>query len=262
MTHPPSAIIAVCVAALLAAAPARASAQGSQDHQYTSQDIEAGSRVYSSQCALCHGVNGDTVNGIDLRRGKFRRSISDEDIAGVIAAGVPAAGMPGFNLRTTEVTSLIAFIRAGFDPSGVAVKVGNVARGQALYASKGKCGTCHRINGSGPRSAPDLSEIGAARTPAALQRSLLDPTAAMWPINRPVHIVTRDGRDLRGRRLNEDTYTVQIIDQDEHLVSLNKSELKVYELGKTSPMPSLAATFTADEIADMVAYLLSLKGMP
>ncbi|MEO8678423.1 MAG: c-type cytochrome [Vicinamibacterales bacterium] len=258
---PRSVLIILGVAGLLAGAPERGDAQGSQDHQYTSQDIEAGSRVYTAQCALCHGVNGDTVSGIDLRRGKFRRSISDEDIAGVIAAGVPAAGMPGFTLRPAEVTAILAFIRAGFDPSGVAVKVGNVARGQELYASKGKCATCHRIAANGPRTAPDLTDIGAARSPAALQRALLDPTASMWPINRPVHIVTKDGREIRGRRLNEDTYTVQLIDQDERLVSLNKADLKVFEVGKTSPMPSAAGTFTADEVADLVAYLLSLKGM-
>ena len=262
MSLPHRLITSAFLAALLAATAGRAHAQGAPDHQYTSQDIEAGSRVYSSQCALCHGVNGDTVNGIDLRRGKFRRSISDEDIAGVIAAGVPAAGMPAFTLRPAEVTGLLAFIRAGFDPSGIAVKVGNVARGQSLYASKGQCGSCHRINGAGPRTAPDLSEVGAARTPAALQRALLDPSAAMWPINRPVHIVTKDGREIRGRRLNEDTYTVQVIDQNEHLVSLTKAELKVFEVGKASPMPPLAKTFTPDEVADLVAYLLSLKGLP
>jgi putative heme-binding domain-containing protein len=253
---------AACLIFLHVAAPGWSGAPGAQDHQYSSQDIEAGSRVYSAQCALCHGVNGDTVNGIDLRRGRFRRSISDEDIAGVIAAGVPAAGMPGFSLKPAEVTAVLAFIRAGFDPSGIAVKVGNVARGQALYGGKGKCGTCHRINGAGPRVAPDLSDVGAARTPAALQRSLLDPTAAMWPINRPVHIVTKDGREIRGRRLNEDTYTVQLIDESERLVSVAKTDLRTFELGKTSPMPSVAKTFTPDEVADMVAYLLSLKGLP
>ena len=83
----------------------------------------------------------------------------------------------------------------------------------------------------------------------------------MWPINRPVRVVTRDGRTIRGRRLNEDTYTVQIIDEQERLVSLVKADLREYELGKTSPMPSVAKTFSGDEIADLVAYLLSLRGM-
>jgi mono/diheme cytochrome c family protein len=83
----------------------------------------------------------------------------------------------------------------------------------------------------------------------------------MWPINRPVRAVTRDGRTIRGRRLNEDTYTVQIIDEQERLVSLVKADLREYELGKTSPMPSVAKTFSGDEIADLVAYLLSLRGM-
>jgi len=142
------------------------------------------------------------------------------------------------------------------------VKVGNVARGQSLYSGKGKCASCHRINGIGPRLAPDLSDIGAARSPSALQRSLLEPSTAMWPINRPVRIVTKDGREIKGRRLNEDTYTVQLLDDQEHLMSLDKADLKTYELGKTSPMPSLLKTFTADEVADLLGYLLSLKGTP
>jgi len=53
---------------------------------------------------------------------------------------------------------------------------------------------------------------------------------------------------------------VQIIDDKEQLVSLDKADFKTYELSKTSPMPSLQKTFTADEVADLVAYLLSLKG--
>jgi hypothetical protein len=109
--------------------------------------------------------------------------------------------------------------------------------------------------------APDLSDIGAIRTPSALQRSLLDPTSAMLPINRPVRAVTRDGRTIRGRRLNEDTYSVQLIDEQERLVSLVKAELREYELAKTSPMRSMAGILTADEQADLVAYLLSLKGL-
>ena len=44
--------------------------------------------------------------------------------------------------------------------------------------------------------------------------------------------MTRDGRTIRGRRLNEDTYTVQLIDEQERLVSLIKADLREYELGK------------------------------
>lgn len=233
-----------------------------QDHpgQYSAIDIETGSRLYAGQCSLCHGATGDAVAGADLRRGQFRRSVSDEDIARVITMGLPDAGMPGFKLQPSEIDGLIAFIRAGFDVGGTAVRVGHVGRGQAVFEGKGGCATCHRVNGSGPRAAPDLSEIGAMRTPSALQRSLVDPTSAMQPINRPVRAVTKDGKTIRGRRLNEDTFTVQLIDEEERLVSLAKADLKEYELARTSPMPSFAGKLSADEQADLVAYLLSLKG--
>jgi putative heme-binding domain-containing protein len=249
---------------LLASDGERLAAQATaQDHpgQYSAMDIETGSRLYAGQCVLCHGPNGDVVAGVDLRRGQFRRAVSDEDLARVIATGLPEAGMPGFKLQPSELDGLVAFIRAGFDVSGTAVKVGHVGRGQEIFEGKGGCAACHRVNGKGPRVAPDLSDIGAIRTPSALQRSLLDPTGAMLPINRPVRAVTRDGRTIRGRRLNEDTYSVQLIDEQERLVSLVKAELREYELAKTSPMRSMAGILTADEQADLVAYLLSLKGL-
>jgi hypothetical protein len=105
-----------------------------------------------------------------------------------------------------------------------------------------------------------LSDIGSARQPAALHRSLLEPTKGMWPINRPIQIVTRDGRTLRGRRLNEDTFTVQLIDEQERLISIDKADIKEYQKAATSSMPSVAGKLSGDEIADLIAYLLSLKG--
>ena len=245
------------VVLLLADRPAAAA----QDHLYSSADIEVGVRVYGAQCALCHGPNGDMVNGVDLRRGRFRRAVTDDDLSKVIAGGVPGGGMPGFALSAGETTGLIALIRAGFDPAGTAVKVGDIDRGRAVFAGKGACGQCHRVNGHGPRVAPELSDIGAARTPAALQRSLLDPTLAMLPINRPVRIVTKDGRTIRGRRLNEDTFSVQLVDDSERLVTVLKGDIGEFEASRTSPMPSVAATLSAGEVADLVAYLLSLRGV-
>ena len=123
--------------------------------------------------------------------------------------------------------------------SGVAVKIGDATRGRALFAGKANCASCHRVNGVGPRTAPDLSDIGAIRSAATIQRLLLDPSANMWPINRPVTIVTRDGKTYQGRRLNEDTFTVQIIDDKERLLTFSKAESAPIRRGKTTSLDAV-----------------------
>src|SRR5207247_5283086 len=112
--------------------------RSSQDHpgQYSAIDIETGSRLYAGQCALCHGATGDGVSGVDLRRGQFRRAMSDEELGNVITTGIPGAGLPGSKLQPSEIDGLVAFIRAGFDLSGAAVKVGRAERGRALFEGK------------------------------------------------------------------------------------------------------------------------------
>ncbi len=237
--------------------PERAAAQ---DHQYSAADIQAGARLYSSQCALCHGANGDGVAGINLPRQQFHHVSTDDDIRNVVTTGVVSAGMPSFKLQPAELDGIVAFIRSGFDLSGTPFKVGDAGRGRAIYDGKGGCAACHRVDGKGARTAPDLSDIGAVRQPAAIQRSLTDPNAAMVPINRSVRIVTRDGRTIRGRRINEDTATVQLIDTGERLVSLAKSDIRTYDIAPTSDMPSFSGKLTSDELADLLAYLLSLRG--
>ena len=229
------------------------------DHpgQYTQEDIARGGLFYNAQCFQCHGRDGDQISGIDLRRGLFRRSQSDEDLAQTITRGSPG-GMPAFKLEPAELTGIVAFIRAGFDTSA-SVRVGDAARGRALFQGKGECASCHRVAGQGPRVAPDLSDIGIARAPAVLERSVRDPSSALLPINRPVRIVMRDGKTIRGRRLNEDTQTVQVIDDKERLVSIIKKDVRSFDVAKESAMPAYADKLSNDEIADVVAYLLTLR---
>jgi putative heme-binding domain-containing protein len=249
---------AACLLALTASAAAAQISTADHPGQYGQAEIDAGARVYGSQCSQCHGANGDMVTGVDLRRGLFRRSTTDEDLAQVVTRGVPGSGMPPFALQPAELTGIIAYIRAGFDRTST-VNIGSAANGKAVFDGKGACGSCHRINGRGPRAAPDLSDIGLARTPAALQRSILAPTTGMMPINRPVRITMADGRTINGRRLNEDTYTVQLIDEREQLHSIAKADVRTMVVGTESPMPSYAGRLTDAEVSDLIAYLLTLK---
>lgn len=168
--------------------------------------------------------------------------------------------MPSFALDPNDTRALVAFIRSGFDANTTTVAQGDPARGRAIFEGKAACLNCHRVDARGRDSAPDLTEIGRARSAAAIQRSLIDPAGSMIPINRPVRAETRDGRIVSGRRLNEDTYTVQIVTDDGHLVSLVKSELRQWSVSKTSPMPSYKDTLGPGELLDVVAYVASLKG--
>lgn len=228
---------------------------------YPPADIAYGSRIYTAQCSACHGPTGDAIAGVDLRAGRFKRVSSDTDLRSTITTGVPGTAMPPFTLNASELAGIVAYVRNMRDFDSAKVDVGDADRGRSLFDGAGKCTSCHRVNGTGARVASELSGIGAVRAASALQRSLVDPNGAMRVSNRSVRAVTRDGKTIIGRRLNEDTYTVQIMDAQEQLVSLIKADLREYSVNPTSSMPSYTETFSARDIADVVAYLLSLKGL-
>ena len=231
-----------------------------QDHtEYEAADIEYGLTLYRSQCATCHGESGAEIAGVDLRSGQLRRAGSDRELRALISNGIPETGMLAFDLDAAEMTGIIAYLR-NMNYETDAVTIGEAVRGRAIFEGKGDCLSCHRVKSRGPRVAPDLTNIGSTRPPSALRRSLLDPTGTMQPINRPVELVTADGTRVPGRRLNEDTYTVQLIDEQERLRSFDKADLREFTVLMESPMPSYADQLSPQELADLLAYLVSLKG--
>ena len=247
---------------LVAAGVPLAARQVGLDHggKYAPTDIAYGAQLYAAQCSMCHGPNGDSINGVDLRSGKFRNAGTDQALRNLITNGIPGTGMRGFKLDDGEMAGIVAYLRnmATFDNRSVTL--GDAARGKALFEGKGACTQCHRVDGRGTGMAPDLSNIGRLRTASALQNSVLDPTSAMIPINRPIRAVKKDGTIFNGRRLNEDTYTVQMMDDKGRLVSLAKADLREFTILVESPMPPYRRKLTPEEVADLVAYLLTLRG--
>lgn len=229
------------------------------DSQYSDADIAYGAKLYASKCVTCHGAQGDGIGGVNLRSGIFRNAVIDRDLDRFIRTGSPA-GMPPFTLDNAEMAGIIAYLRNMNVFDAATVKTGDAVRGRTIFDGKGGCTKCHRTGGTGSRLAPDLSEIGSNRSAGSLQRSLADPTSQMMPINRPIRIVKKDGTIIAGRRLNEDTYSMQIVDDHERLQSLLKTDIREYAISTTSTMPAYKGVLSDDELADVLAYLLSLKG--
>jgi mono/diheme cytochrome c family protein len=247
-------------------------------HAFTPEEISEGGRLFQSNCAGCHGSAGDQVPGVALMSGKFRRASTDADVVGIIRKGVPGSAMQGFNFTEQQAGMVVAYLRsiAGTSTGGDMPALGDAARGKQIFEGKGQCLSCHRVGENGSRVGPDLTSIGAPRpavvffgppppapTPAAivqqLQRSLLDPDAEVAPANRTYRAILKDGTTIAGRLLNLDTFTVQLFDSKERLMTIPRSDLREFTLQK-SPMPSYRDKLAPQELSDLLAYLFSLKG--
>jgi len=168
----------------------------------------------------------------------------------------------GYAVDTRETWQLAAYIRSLGRMAPETVP-GDPKRGQELYRTKGHCSQCHIISGQGGSLGPELTEIASRRSAAHLRAAVLDPESELPEEFLQLRLVNKEGRSITGVRLNEDTFTIQVIDLNGGLHSFFKDDLKELrrDTGK-SPMPSFRGVFSATEVDDLVAYLASLRGNP
>jgi len=261
----------------LAAAILGAGTPVAQQHGYTDAQITEGRTLYQANCGRCHNNDGAGVVGVELFK-QFRRATSDDDIAKLIQNGIPGTSMPSHRFSTPQALSVVAFLRSmvGVTPGAAALVTGrrssglsgDASRGKTIFAGKGGCAACHKAEHAGGTTGPDLSEIGVIRDfgfgpippdPALLEQSILEPNADIAPAYRVFQVTPKTGAQIRGTLLNQDTFSVQMHDQDKNLRSFLRSDLK--DAGfLPSPMPSYQGRLTPQEVADVVSYLLTLKG--
>jgi cytochrome c oxidase cbb3-type subunit 3 len=244
-------LVLLCGAVVLAA----------EQPNYTPSDIESGKLLYQANCTGCHGPEGDGVSGVNFGSGRFRRGTSDDQLVRIVLGGIAGTAMPPSSFSEGQAGTIVAYLRSlsasdRRNPSST----GDATRGKALYEGKGRCATCHSVSGNGSRVGPNLTDIGATRRATELERSLLEPDAEVKTDNRSVRAVTRDGTTVSGRLLNQDTFTLQVLDANERLLLLQKANLRDYAVLKSSPMPSYKDTFSPQELSDVIAFLVTLKG--
>lgn len=229
----------------------------------TPMDVRLGERYFQRQCSRCHGADahGNDETGAPNLTGRLNHASTDFGIFQVIREGVSGTAMlpVPLDLPDPQVWQLVAYINSlRTDPANIQLP-GNVANGRTLYNGKGACGSCHMIYGSGGRQGPDLSLVGDRLSPEQLHTALVDPGAEVAPRWWTLRVTQLNGSVVEGLRMDEDSFSLRLIDRDANLWSFKKDEIKSYDRLEGSTMPSYQSSLSPAEQDDLVAYLFSLR---
>jgi putative heme-binding domain-containing protein len=235
-----------------------------------------GEYQFRLNCAFCHGLGArGGGRGPDLTRAK-RHGSSDAEIFHNIHDGIAGTAMPaatnggiGVGMSDEEIWQVVTYIRS-LEVKAPAQPAGNAAHGKELFNGAAGCSTCHMIEGKGGRLGPDLTSVGASRSTEYLVESLRNPSRrlaqgifeAMKEFPQEyvsVSVVTADGTKLSGVVLNEDQFTLQMLDAREQLHLFEKDKLRSLEKRRESAMPAYDQKALSDkDLQDLVAYLQSV----
>jgi len=238
---------------------------------------KAGEYEFRINCALCHGLGArGGGRGPDLTRAVKKHTHSDADMFQVISNGIPGTAMPangtngqGVGMTDEEIWQIITYIRSQ-ELKAPATPAGSATHGKNLFYGDGNCSLCHMVEGKGGRLGPDLSAVGGSRTLEAIVDSVRNPSRRLaWGLTEStkefpqeyesVTAVTADGKEIKGVTLNEDSFSVQIMDANEQIHLLEKSKLRSFQKSRQSAMPKYAADVLSDrDLEDIVAYLVGV----
>ncbi|MBT6481351.1 MAG: c-type cytochrome [Gammaproteobacteria bacterium] len=229
----------------------------------TNFDINAGLKYFERQCSRCHGFDakGNDETGAPDLTGRLSRASSDVGVFNIIRTGVPGTAMlpVAADLPDSQVWQLVAYIGSlSTDPANIDLP-GSVVAGSRLFRNRGDCNSCHMIDGEGGRLGPDLSRVGERRNPEELLTDILDPHQEVAPRWWTMRVTDNEGVTREGLRMNEDSFSLRIMDAESNLWSYQKRQLASIERVEESTMPSYTQTLSDSDVDDLVAYLFSLR---
>jgi putative heme-binding domain-containing protein len=223
---------------------------------------ETGRWTFRILCGPCHGIHADGGRGPDLTRGTYSVGDRDSDLYGAIARGVPGSEMPGYadRIDADAIWRLVTYIRsiARNETNNVP---GDVSAGGKIFWGKGGCGKCHRAGSNGSSIGPDLSRAGRQRSLAYLRTSVLKPDADLTPGYGTLRVVRRDGTTISGVERSLDNFSAQLVDLSGKYYSFLRENVTSITREDRSLMPSYERVLTQSEVDDLLAYLISLRGV-
>jgi len=238
---------------------------------------KAGEYEFRINCALCHGLGAHGGGrGPDLTRAQKKHAHNDAEMFQVVSNGIPGTVMPangtngqGVGMTDEEIWQIVTYIRS-VELKMPATPVGNAGHGKQLFYGEANCSLCHAVGGKGGRVGPDLSSVGGSRTRDAIVDSVRNPSRRLaWGLTEPtkefpqeyetITVVTADGKEIKGVALNEDNFSVQLMDTSEQIYSLDKDKLRSFKKSRESLMPVYNPDLLSDkDLDDVVAFLISV----
>lgn len=237
----------------------------------------AGEYEFRINCAFCHGLGArGGGRGPDLSKAVKRHGSSDAEVFHTISNGVAGTAMPangtngqGVGMTDDEIWQIVTYIRS-LEVKAPSAASGSAARGKQLFEGDANCSNCHMVNGKGGRIGPDLTGVAISRTTDALIESVRKPSQHLaWGLTEPtkefaqeyrsVTVVTEDGKQIKGVILNEDQFTIQMMDLAQRIYSFDKGTLRSFHVTRESLMPAYSEKDLSDQyLKDVLAYLASL----
>jgi cytochrome c oxidase cbb3-type subunit 3 len=235
-----------------------------------------GEYQFRSNCAFCHGLGAKGGGrGPDLTRAQKHHGNTDAEIFHNIHDGIAGTAMPaatnggiGVGMSDEEIWQVVNYLRS-VEKKATAAETGDAARGKELFYGNAACGTCHMVNGKGGRLGPDLTTTGASRSVEYLTESVRVPSRRLAQgLAEPLKdfaqeyekatVVTADATLVQGVILNEDSFTVQMLDRSERLLMFEKAKLRSFQKSRESLMPAYdEKTLPEKDLKDLIAFLLA-----
>ena len=238
---------------------------------------KSGEFHFRINCAFCHGLGArGGGRGPDLTRARKRHGNSDAEMFQTINQGVPGTAMPpngttgqGVGMTEEEVWQVITYLRS-VQVKAPSQPIGDATHGRQLFYGDANCSGCHMVEGKGGRLGPDLTAVGMARAANAIVDSVRNPSRRLAPRlleatkefpqeYETVTVVTGEGLEIKGVTMNEDNFSLQMMDASEQIHLFEKDKLRLIKKSRTSTMPAYDATLLDDNaLRDIVAYLQSV----
>jgi uncharacterized repeat protein (TIGR03806 family) len=151
------------------------------------------------------------------------------------------------------------------NPREVLALRGDASRGRTLVLETAgmQCKNCHRLENAGNELGPDLSQSVKKLTKAQLLESILQPSKSIDPKYTAYVVETTDGRVLNGLMAEKTDEVVVLKDASNKQVRVAMVDVELLAPQSVSLMPELLLRdLTAQQVADMLAYLERLKAQP